>query len=342
MAAYVIHGYSEKRNETGQPYGGRFFAAPPNARQHNTALEEWACRRDRDLSQYWPTSELPFGFMTHMNNGGLPNHGFTHWWKMFTPLQLLIHSQLLKAIVENPTASWGAKEFVLGGFQQFLRNLNLFCMYDRDYEKLVPALSNNNFHPKATMSDNAVFAPVGRGNWISCTDGIMEGLEWAKTPWELVSPKEIERIESQLTEKTDGKGAKVRPNDAVTGLAELWSGSASEMSALTSSSVDAVVTDPPFGGLLHYSELSDFFYVWLRLALRKNYPDLFESEYVPKALEAVANRARQPENADAFYQRILTDCWREALSRFEARRHLGVHFSPQRRRAVGGCFRKSV
>jgi len=39
---------------------------------------------------------------------------------------------------------------------------------------------------------------------------------------------------------------------------------------------------------------------------------LFEPEYVPKALEAVANRARQPENADAFYQRILTDCWRES------------------------------
>ena len=71
-----------------------------------------------------------------------------------------------------------------------------------------------------------------------------------------------------------------------------------------------MITDPPFGGLLHYSELSDFFYVWLRLAL-KNYPDLFEPEYVPKALEAVANRARQPENADGFYQRILTDCWRE-------------------------------
>jgi hypothetical protein len=311
IAAYAIHGYSEKRKESGQPYGGRFFASPPEARRYNTSLEEWACRKDGDLGPYWPKSELPYGFMTHMNNGGLPNHGFTHWWKMFTPLQLLIHSQLLKAIVENPTASGEVKEFVLGGFQQYLRNLNLFCMYDRDYDKLVPALSNNNFHPKATMSDNAVFAPLGRGNWISCTDGILEGLEWAKAPWEPVSPKEVERIESQLTEKTDGKGVKVFPNDAVTGAFVLSCGSASELSSLASSCIDAVVTDPPFGGLLHYSELSDFFYVWLRLALRNTYPDLFEAEYVPKALEAVANRARQPENADAFYQRILTDCWRE-------------------------------
>ena len=79
----------EKRKESGQPYGGRFFASPPEARRYNTALEEWACRKDGDLGAYWPKSELPYGFMTHMNNGGLPNHGFTHWWKMFTPLQLL-------------------------------------------------------------------------------------------------------------------------------------------------------------------------------------------------------------------------------------------------------------
>jgi len=39
---------------------------------------------------------------------------------------------------------------------------------------------------------------------------------------------------------------------------------------------------------------------------------LFQPDYVPKALEAVANRARQPDDPDAFYQRILTDCWREA------------------------------
>jgi len=175
----------------------------------------------------------------------------------------------IKATVEHPTATWEAKEAVLGGVQQYLRNLNLFCIYDRDYDKLVPALSNNNFHPKATMSDNSVFAPVGRGNWISCTDGIVEGLEWAKAPWEPVSPSEIQRVESELKLKPDGKGAKVCPTDTVRNQVELSCGSASEMSSLTASSVDVVVTDPPFGGLLHYSELSDFFYVWLRLVLRE-------------------------------------------------------------------------
>jgi putative DNA methylase len=87
--------------------------------------------------------------------------------------------------------------------------------------------------------------------------------------------------------------------------------SATELSAYSDSTIDLVITDPPFGGLLHYAELSDFFYVWLRLALKGRYPNEFGAPYVPKALEAIASEARHPDDADAFYQRILTDCWRE-------------------------------
>jgi hypothetical protein len=38
--------------------------------------------------------------MTHLLNGGIPNHGFTHWWTMFNPRQLLVNALLLKAIHE--------------------------------------------------------------------------------------------------------------------------------------------------------------------------------------------------------------------------------------------------
>ena len=58
--------------------------------------------------------------------------------------------------------------------------------------------------------------------------------------------------------------------------------------------------------------MADFFYVWLRLSLKDHYPDLFSAEYTPKTLEAVTNVARNPDDADGFYQRILTACWREA------------------------------
>jgi putative DNA methylase len=73
---------------------------------------------------------------------------------------------------------------------------------------------------------------------------------------------------------------------------------------LTSSCV--VSTDPPYYDNISYADLSDFFYVWLRLVLKGRYPAIFGAEYTPKSLEAVANRAREPEDPDGFYQRLLT------------------------------------
>jgi len=311
QAAYVVQGFSPKRQTHEQPYSGRFFAAANDPRRYNAALTEWEDRKNTDLQGFWPTSELPFGFMTHMNNGGLPNHGYTHWWKMFNPLQLLVHSEILKAIMSS-TVDSRAKECVLGAFQQYLRNQVMFTIWNTAADKLEPMFSNSNFHPKATTVEGGVFSKLGRGNWTACAEGVVEGAEWAQNPWEPVATTMLEQVAPDLASAVSGKSAKVELPDKVFGDHKLICGSATELHGIEATSLDAVITDPPFGGLLHYSELSDFFYVWLRLALRNDYPDLFEAEYVPKALEAVANRARQPEDPEAFYQRILTDCWREA------------------------------
>lgn len=313
MAAYAVQGYAPKRDAAGKPYSGRFFAAygTAHARQYDTAFAEWEARKDDDLKDYWPRSELPYGFMTHHLQGGVPNHGFTHWWTMFNPRQLLVHAQLLKTIVEVGNYDWNVREFVVGAFQQYLRNQNLFCFWDSGYDKLVPHMSNNNYHPKNNVVENSVFPVLGRGNWASCIDGINEGREWAAQPWDSVSIEALKRRDPVLAEQLSGKSEKVFPSDPVLDVA-VHQGSSTDLAQLESGSLDLVITDPPFGGLLHYSELADFFYVWLRLALKGKYPQIFGAEYTPKSLEAVANRAREPEDPDGFYQRLLTQCWREA------------------------------
>ena len=312
MAACLIQGYSTHRNEAGLPYSGRFFAAASDTRRTNSAIAEWEERKDADLKGFWPESEIPFGFMTHHNNGGIPNHGYTHWWKLFSPLQLLALTQLLKATSTVGSYSHLAREAVLGAFQQYIRNQSMLCFYDRDYDKLVPAMSNSNFHPKAQPVENAVFAALGRGNWHSCYEGVLEGLEWAEAPWDVVSPDFIERVAPEVAAELGSKSAKVSLGDPVMPPSDIQCTSASDLAMHESESLDLVITDPPFGGLLHYSELSDFFYVWMRLVLKARYPALFGPEYTPKTLEAVANRARQPEDPNGFYQRILTECWRES------------------------------
>jgi putative DNA methylase len=313
MAAYAVQGYAPRRDADGAPYSGRFFASfgPAFARQYNAALSEWEARKDSDLAGYWPRSEVPFGFMTHMNNGGIPNHGFTHWWTMFNPRQLLVHAQLLKAIVSVGSFDWAVREYVLGAFQQYLRNQSLFTLWNIAADKLEPQFANNNYHPKATAVENSVFGVLGRGNWLSCARGLIEGIDWSADPWEAVSVESLKRRTPQLNVDGTSKSEKVYPGDPV-GQAEVFQGSSTDLAQITTGTLDLVITDPPFGGLLHYSELADFFYVWLRLVLKDKYPEQFAADFTPKSLEAVANKAREPEDPDGFYQRLLTQCWREA------------------------------
>lgn len=314
MAAYVLQCYSPRRDAAGAPYNGRYFApADANAaKRQNLAVAEWEQRKHLDLKGYWPESELPYGFMTHHLQGGVPNHGFNHWNTMFNPLQLLIHAQILKAIDTSYGFSDTSKEIVLGAFQQYLRNQNLFCFWDRGYDKLVPMMSNNNFHPKSNIVENSVFSSLGRGNWESCRQNTLKGLEWCKTPWETVSNEMLTNMSSDIGKLVSGKSSKTMPNDPVLPGTLVTCGSSTELKQYADNSYDLVITDPPFGGLLHYAELADFFYVWLRLLLKDKYPEIYSGEYTPKTLEAVSNKARHPDDPDAFYKRLLTECWREA------------------------------
>ena len=61
--------------------------------------------------------------------------------------------------------------------------------------------------------------------------------------------------------------------------------------------------DPPYYDNIGYADLSDFFYVWLRRALRPAFPDLFATLAVPKAEELVAtpNRHGGKEQAEGFF-----------------------------------------
>ena len=313
MAGYAVQAFSPSRKEEKAPYSGRYFLPYDDrlAVQYDAALAEWERRKETDLAEFWPKSELPYGFMTHHLNGGVPNHGFTHWHTMFNPRQLLTVSLILKSITGIGNYGDTAREYAMGAFQQFLRNQNMFCFWDIGYDKLVPHLSNNNFHPKSNVVENCVFADLGRGNWKSCIQMIEKGTNWGNNPWELVSVGTLKRTHPDIASEISGKSEKVYAGDTLKG-ADVLQASSTDLKHYADDSLDLVITDPPFGGLLHYSELSDFFYVWMRLTLKDKYPDIFGSEYTPKSMEAVANKAREPEDPDGFYQRLLTACWAEA------------------------------
>lgn len=78
------------------------------------------------------------------------------------------------------------------------------------------------------------------------------------------------------------------------------------------SDAKVVSTDPPYYDNIGYADLSDFFYPWLRRALRGHYPGLFSTTNTPKGEELVATLFRHgtKANAEKFFLDGMTEAMR--------------------------------
>lgn len=87
-------------------------------------------------------------------------------------------------------------------------------------------------------------------------------------------------------------------NNSTPGTAESGSASQAPLTGILS-------TDPPYYDNIGYSDLSDYFYVWLRRSLGAIHPELLSTIQVPKLDELVANPYRHggKGGAQAFFER---------------------------------------
>lgn len=303
-AVYGVQGYCPRCDAESQIYSGRFFAglSDRDCRRLVDAEKEWFSRRDADLRDYWPREELPHTYMTHHANFPLPEQGYTHWWKMFNARQLLTHAMLLGVVSRAELTPQSVREQALGAVQQYLRNQNGFVFWNPQRDTPEPFFSNPNYAPKLLPVENSFVGQLGRGNWTSTVEGIVEGLQWARQPWEVASP--------EFREQTGE--SRIELDDNVLPGADVRCSSSSELTFYDDKSFSLVITDPPFGDNIFYSDLANFFYVWLRLPLQTIYPDLFGPPKTPSAQEALAPRLLPEEEATEYYRVRLAACWAEA------------------------------
>lgn len=82
--------------------------------------------------------------------------------------------------------------------------------------------------------------------------------------------------------------------------------------AITAGSL--ISTDPPYYDNIGYSDLSDFFYIWLRRSLGTVHPSLLSTLLVPKAEELVANPYRHggKDGAHRFFEAGFNEVFRRA------------------------------
>ncbi len=304
VAAYALQCHCPQCDAEGYSYNGRYFKPiePGDVKRLIMAEREWADRNETDLNDYWPRQECWDAYMMRANGGVNVGWGYTHWWKMFNPRQLLVHTQLMRAITEAPEDKWSldVREQLIGAHESYLRYMTMFTTYHPRNDQITAHFANANYHPKMQSVEPSPFASVGNGTWGSCRSGTIGALCFVRTPWEPA-------IDS-------GKTFRVSPGDSIPyNSSHILAGSSTDLSAFNNHPFDLVITDPPFGNNVFYADLGDYFYVWMRLPLLRWYRGLperkyFEAERTPHAVEAVDNTVEHPDDREDYErERFLTN-----------------------------------
>jgi putative DNA methylase len=228
----------------------------------------------------YPKSAVPVGEKT---KSGLIAHHYCYWHQMFNPRQLLALSTLMEAIaVENDMKR---RDLLLCALSNTLEANNTFTRNIPSRKTpggTAPAgvFARHDYQPKMTFCEQNVWGTVsGNNTFISRMQSLRLGLAYAANPYEGDFDDE-------------GKSSKTEGLDPIPtdGQVTLVAGDSRE-EIVSLPQVDIVITDPPYADNVNYAELADFFYVWLRLLLKRDDPK-FAPEYCSKTNEIVENRTR--------------------------------------------------
>ncbi len=238
------------------------------------------------------------------------NHGYQFFWQMFNERQLVCLSILLTEILKIPERN--IRELMLTAFSDSLDTNNMFCKYEISWHKISAFFGLHAFHPIERPTENNVWGTrYGRGTFVRCFEKVRRAKAFCQAPYERLlngngkrysKPIEGERISGELVEGFNE--LELQENAAL-----LRCGSSEDLSHLPDESVDAVITDPPYFDNVQYSELADFFYVWLRLGLKESY-QWFVPEFSRQPREIVKND-KLGKTAQFFNDglgRVFTEC----------------------------------
>lgn len=203
---------------------------------------------------------MPLRMPTHERTPRWGNYktARTHSGLSIRLLQDYVKDGLIRSsVVTKPGASRGVRLIDLNSLDAFIEaGIGAKTELAMNFNRRAPALSNNNFHPKATAIENNVFNSLGRGNWSSCIEGVQEGMAWTQKPWETVSVEMLRKNPGvPVDDLPSGRSEKAAMRDRCLATVTVGNQSCTELTQFADGSHDLVITDPPFGGLLHYPRL---------------------------------------------------------------------------------------
>jgi adenine-specific DNA methylase len=136
---------------------------------------------------------------------------------------------------------------------------------------------------------------------------------------------------------------------------EIHQGSAANLPQIADGSITAVVVDPPYADNVQYSELADFFYVWLKRTQGHRRPEWFSTYLCEHDQEAVVNVSRHrtlgasrkaaaaaKAQAQVFYQEMMTRVFQECRRILRDDGVLTVMFTHKKQEAWASLFNSLI
>ena len=220
---------------------------------------------ERKLSEGHAKLVLPTGNLDDGHNTRQAIRWNYYEWRQFFNARQLYSLGLLGASIRELKAG-PEREALAALFSGVLEFNNLFCSFKGEGTGAVRHMfSNHVLKPERTpLEAHPWGTPVSSGSFSTLyRSRIIRALEYKQNPHDLVpeSEQSERRFGLSLPLQTEIGSAE----DFHTGKSDAYVSYGSSASFdLPDSSVDLLITDPPFMDNVHYSELADFFHAWLR------------------------------------------------------------------------------
>jgi uncharacterized CHY-type Zn-finger protein/16S rRNA G966 N2-methylase RsmD len=315
--------YLERHGDGLRQVSRRYKSATEEDRERYRAAEQALQGIDEDL-QNIPERTIP---VEGRSDARPVLHGFTKYRDLFNSRQLLHLHKLAGAIRECPDPN---RRLALSlAFSEHLTTNCMLVGYAFSYERTSPLFSYQAFrHITRPVEVNPWLRRIGRGTYPNAVLKLDQACDASRTPADLardggkVTSDQAVGVDSLLSHDLgDAPGKSV-----------IATCSAERIAELPSASVDLVVTDPPYGDNIKYSELSDFYLAWHQVLGIAPPPYNDPDRHAPLQTNLAAD-GRQ-ENTLAPYRDVLGTVFREAGRVLAPNGALIIYLSTQRPKHV--------
>ena len=245
--------------------GGRAFISPTDDQSRIAAAAS---------PTWYPTGDLPdkaLGFRVQ-------SYGVTQWHDLFTDRQLTALTTFVDLLtsVHDEVGKNGATRAYASAIRTYL----------------------------ALAVSKAVQSSSRTSRWMNDVHAIsgVFGRQAISMTWDFAEGNFFSGATQNWLAQVDRVAKAVESLPATANPAVVVQANAAETISATKGPI--IITDPPYYDNIGYADLSDFFYVWLRPALRETYPSLFSGILTPKNDEMIVTPFRFDNSRQRFEDKL--------------------------------------